>query len=235
MKALHHHFIYNNCTTIQAFKRAAHRNSYGKPFSRFKYSRAFSLIEILVVMVIIVLLLGISIPAIKGMTGSNSIAASGNMIAAFLDLARQDAISKNKVIEVRFYDCVSDGRLKNFCAFQLFEIDPSGAATPQCKVQILPSTVIIARDKSLSTLLDSSRTKIWTEVDPMVKIPNIGTSYDCRAIRFRPNGSTNLSADQKWHLTVIDGKDNFTSTKYPKNFSCVWVEPVMGSVQVLRP
>ena len=75
-----------------------------QPHLLFSNRRAqgFTLIEILVVVVIILLMLGMAIPVLHVITGSQSEAGATNMIAAMLGRARTDAIGLQKPIGVAF-------------------------------------------------------------------------------------------------------------------------------------
>jgi len=62
----------------------------------------FTLVEILVVVVIILLMLGLAIPVLHVITGSQSEAGAANIIASMLGRARSDAIGLQKPIGVAF-------------------------------------------------------------------------------------------------------------------------------------
>jgi uncharacterized protein (TIGR02596 family) len=196
----------------------------------------FSLLELLVVIAVIAIMAALAVSGFHSITGANSITSSADRIAAALDLARQSAMTKNKKIEVRFYEAPALGWTNDFRAFQIFEIGDSGSATPLTKSAALGTPTIIARDTGLSTLLLSEREKTnWTTNDPRISIPNAGTGYVCRYLQFRPDGSTDLPVDGKWHLTIVDAKAPGSAAEPPANFACIWVEPVSGAVRVLRP
>jgi len=70
--------------------------------SRRLRRNGFTLVEILVVIVIILLMLGMAVPVLHVITGSQSEAGAANMIAAMLSRARTDAIGLQKPIGVAF-------------------------------------------------------------------------------------------------------------------------------------
>jgi prepilin-type N-terminal cleavage/methylation domain-containing protein len=70
--------------------------------SRRLASSGFTLVEIMVVIVIILLMLGLAVPVLHVITGSQSEAGATNMIAAMLGRARTDAIGLQKPIGVAF-------------------------------------------------------------------------------------------------------------------------------------
>jgi len=66
---------------------------------------AYTLIEVLVVAVVVVLMLGMALPVFRAITGSRSEAGASNIIASMLGRARTDAIGLQKPIGVAFvYD-----------------------------------------------------------------------------------------------------------------------------------
>jgi uncharacterized protein (TIGR02596 family) len=195
----------------------------------------FSLIELLVVIAVIGILATLAVPAFQSIASSGSIEYSADQIAGMLDLARQSAVSKNKIVEARFYDISDDTWTNDFRAFQLFEVSDSGAVSPLTKMAKLRTPAIISRDTTLSTLLDTTRQKSWSSTDPQISLPGAGSSYNCYFIRFRPNGTTDLPINSKWHLTVVDAKRPGSGSQPPTNFATVWVEPASATVKVLRP
>jgi hypothetical protein len=76
-------------------RRPTHRGAVGFP-------KAYTLIEVLVVAVIVVLMLGMALPVFRAITGSRSEAGASNIIASMLGRARTDAIGLQKDIGVAF-------------------------------------------------------------------------------------------------------------------------------------
>ena len=72
--------------------------------------RAFTLIEILVVMGIIILLIALALPAFSFITGSRSAEAASNQIAAALSVARSQAIGLQKTRGIAVYRDVNNDR-----------------------------------------------------------------------------------------------------------------------------
>lgn len=73
-------------------------------FSHRKSSRpAFTLIEMMVVIVIILLAMGLAIPAIRSLTGSRSQEAAQNVLTTALGAARARAMAMQRVTGILFY------------------------------------------------------------------------------------------------------------------------------------
>lgn len=60
--------------------------------------RGFSLIELMLTLVIAAVLMGVTVPAFRGMVNSNRVIAQSNDIVAALNLARSEAITRNATI-----------------------------------------------------------------------------------------------------------------------------------------
>jgi uncharacterized protein (TIGR02596 family) len=180
--------------------------------------KAFSLVELLIVILIIGIVAGFAVPAVQGMLrGSQLSQASGQLVDA-MALARQTALSKNRIIEVRIYrfaDKESPGEdpLKpetgHFRGLQTFEISESGVLLPVSKLIRLPDNIImnpgLPGDGMLSTILGDDRaseaknppsmivTKAQLDKRTDPELPRgVGLNYEYVAFRILPDGSTNL-------------------------------------------
>ena len=78
----------------------AKRGANGKTTNR---SAAFTLTELIVVMGIIILIIAIAVPAIRSLTGTRSVDAGYNTLAALVTRAREEAVGIQDVRGVMFY------------------------------------------------------------------------------------------------------------------------------------
>lgn len=207
---------------------------------------AFTLVELLVVMGIMVLLIAVAGPtAIQILRGSN-VTQSGEMVGDQLVLARQTAITKNRPVEVRFYELpiTSADKAKNYAAMQSFRIEENGTKTPLTKLQPLSSRVIFATDAEGTgdALLHSTLINKPSKAVLSVGTEKLTVYGECKytAFRFLTNGSADLDPTTAkdsggWFITLMEANLKMPATGPPKNFYTLRIEPLSGRVRLFRP
>src|ERR1700739_1522897 len=112
---------------------------------------AFTLLELLIVVPIMVLVCAFPIPAVPPLLTSYTLAPGADMALGKLGSARQSALATDHTVEVRFYRYALQGMpgeqpsnpaSGHFRALQIFQYTSSGAALPLTKVNQLPTGVI---------------------------------------------------------------------------------------------
>lgn len=190
-------------------------------------SKAFTLVELLAVVAVLVLLLSFTVPSVNDSMTNLNLTTQGNALGDTLAQARQMAITQNREIELRLVNLARTGTSSNPAEakwlYQLWEIDSSNnVARPVSAAQRFSEAIIISRD--LSPLL--------------TKLPELSTNFPphgtqtYQAIRFRPNGR------------IVDqfGTDNYLSltTRHeagstPRNFYTLQLNPMTGGARFYRP
>ncbi|MDR0534505.1 MAG: Verru_Chthon cassette protein D [Verrucomicrobiales bacterium] len=201
-------------------------------------TRAFSLIELLVVIGIIAMLVGIATPAFMAINRNSQLTQAGQTLIEEFTVARQTALTKNCVIEVRFYAFASaNDNVRRYRAVQSFIVDDNGNATAVGKARYLPGPVIMDADGEISTLLDTQNAKTnWSDDDPQIPLPGVGTAYDVRFFQYRPDGSTGLSPiGRQWFVTLHNVNSANNPGQLPNNYYVIQVNPLNGIVQAYRP
>jgi uncharacterized protein (TIGR02596 family) len=216
--------------------------------------RAFSLIELIVVISIIVLVAGFTVPAASTILRGSQLSQASGMLVGQISLARQQALTKNRAVEVRFYrfadpetpgeDVANPGTGK-FRGIQLFEVLENGIAVPLDKPQMLPNNVVFAytEDKSvgLSSIIDQAKAgtpkRPGTDDKAAPRLPRgIDYKYEYVSFRFLQDGSTDMTPTDTWYVTLVGLNDVLKkATEPPPNFFTVQVDPVSGSTRVFRP
>jgi len=207
--------------------------------------RAFTLLELLVVMSIIGIIAAIVVPASTSMMMSSRLTDASAQVVAQLTRARQIAIAHNRTVEVRFYQ-FGDGEIPGesaanpstgkYRALQVFEYADSGSAIPSTKIERLPDGVIFDSGATLSTLFSPTQKKTFSSaLDTAVSLPRgVGTNYTCSAFRISPSGSAKLSL-ANWFVTVHRASDGDALATPPHNYSTIQIDAASGAVKVYRP
>lgn len=214
--------------------------------------KAFSLIEMMVVLGIVGLLLAFAAPNLFSLISANTLTGEGTLLRNQLTLAQQVAMSKNADVEVRFFrmaDYSAAQTEERFRAYQLFQYNQAGeleAISPFFRIKA-PAGV----HERLSTLLNA-RSGGATREDreygfdspraDTAEAPT-GEGGSLRptpyvSFRFRPDGSTDLphrtGNSDTWYITLVQGEGALQSND-PDNYLCLQVNPYNGSVSEFRP
>ena len=221
-------------------------------------SQAFTLIEMLVVLGVIVLLVALIVPAATTVLQGTDLTRAGQNVSDQIGLAKQQAESHNTLIEVRFYqfadpsvpgETAGSPATGKYRAMQLFQIASTGTAIPLGKTVVLPTNVIIDSGvpnstASLSLIIGQAQASAVPSLSTSqtYAIPRAGTNYNSVAFRFRPDGSTNLpltnastGSEQFWFLTLHSLVSGDHLTTPPKNFYTIQIDPNNGNLSFFRP
>ena len=208
---------------------------------------AFTLVELIAVMAIIVILIGIVAPPVVSSLGGSQLTQATQQVMGQFASARQTALSKNRPVEVRLYKYIDAGSATaQYRAYQALVFNEDGTYSPSDRVQKLPPSIIINNTSSLTSFIGAGNqtggTSSLTETTPATgnTLPNLPASYTYIAFQFRPDGSTSLigytSADPNnpklWYLTLCDQKSTAVP---PTNYSTVEIDPANGDVRLYRP
>jgi len=211
-------------------------------------SHAFSLIELIIVISVIAIIATFTIPALNTILKGSYLSQGSSMLVGQLNIARQQAISRNRQIEVRFYrfadpetpgENVAVPSTGAFRALQIFELR-EGVGIPLDKIQRLPGPVVFSysQERGISSLIDGltflRRPGVADPAAP--RLPRVDLQYEYVALRFMPDGSTDRRATEKWFITVVEANAKQPSPGMPPaNFFTVQVDPVSGTIRNYRP
>lgn len=144
-----------------------------------------------------------------------------------LSVARQEAVTRNRDVEVRFY-YLTNGGVTGWRALQLWTLEQTAngpTTNTSSRITLLPDGVVIATNDSLSPLVTDS---------PHSGTVNLGAygSTPYKSFRFRPNGATEIAVGNADFLTLAPASD--TSAR-PVNFYTLQVDSLTGKAKVIRP
>lgn len=202
----------------------------------------FSLVELLMVICITALLAAGLVQGIGSLQRGLAISRAATMVSDTLVKARQLAISRCRVTEVRFYKIPPEAGSATviFRALQIRIMDERGEASePVGNLVKFPAGTACNTSAAFSPLLNTVNRPLGSSTS----VPGYGnTSYSYNSFRYLPNGSTDLSATpptppKAWCLTVVNDTPaiNVTSGSIPKNYACITVNPLTGKPDIFRP
>ena len=183
--------------------------------------RAFTLLELLIVMAIITALTALTVPAVVSLRDSWQMASASQSLLGMFDLARQTALARNRSVLIRLYRSGSDAPYHSFSASV---IEDSGERQPLTRRQHLPAGLCLSASPEHSHPPESA-TGTETFAD--------GSSALYSEFRFRRDGSTDLPASDFWYVTLLRESDLAQSE--PKRFLTLLIEPTSGHLQPFQP
>jgi uncharacterized protein (TIGR02596 family) len=219
--------------TLFSFARRSRRQSQILFEAGLPGRGAFSLVELLVVIAIIVLLASFAAPALNSVVRGSSLNRAGQMIADQLAFARQEAVTKNRDIQVRIFtsDSVTNGGVSGL---QLWQVEEglSGPTTNSVgRVQKLPVGVVFNPNATVSPLLSISTN--GGGVAGSMNIPSLG-AVNYTGFRIRANGMLDNAIGTNNFVTLQNSTPPATAS-VPANFYTIQVNPITGKVINYRP
>ena len=208
--------------------------------------RAFTLIELMVVILVIGVVMSLTVPAVLSALKGNKLTIAADLLRAQLTYAQLQAQKENAPIQVRFFqykDPTLPGSEDKFRAYQFFRrsafdhndqystsvnksVEVMEPVTPLRK---LPPPIVFADSERISTLLGLQ--KVRGEV-PYKRNRTLNAQFV--AFDFQPSGLTNLGGSKQWYVTLVDEKKE-RGAGIPDNFATVQIDPFTGSVRLIRP
>jgi uncharacterized protein (TIGR02596 family) len=226
---------------------------------RLRAFRAFSLIEMLVVVTIVVLLLAFSAPALSRTLMASKLSAAGESIFGAISEAQQIAYASNVPVELRFFK-VPDAfgvnpAYRSYQIFKIIQVTDSTGGSAQVKESLepvnnlvsLPESVIIVPDITLSPALSGDGLPD-TKEGSSVGYSGVQTAV-YNAWRFMPDGSCRKVGQSSGGFATLEYQtltESFitlttesgqviTAQNLPKNFFTIQVDPFTGKARTYKP
>lgn len=189
------------------------------------FRKAFSLVELLVVVAIMGVLIAVAFPAMTSLMQSNDLTRSGQMLADQVNLARQIASAQNTVVELRLIQL--PGRT-GYTGIQLWKADSTGALKPVRNIASLPSPMAISPNPAHSGAISELPTGSMPTGTSASSAPYV-------ALQVRPTGFVTPILDMDaLFFTVM--RDTLTAnSSLPPNYFMLQINPLTGAPLVYRP
>ena len=200
-------------------------------------ARAFSLLELLVVISIMGLLMALVGPPVQSALKANAISGGGQVVADQLIFARQEAITKNGDVETRLYkfDDPNDASPNEVMrALQSFRVKADGTREPLGRLVRMPNGAVISTNAALSGVFGPMSFQKPGSQDP--NLAGVGKNYSWLGFLFHADGSMNLPQDSSSRtnnfLTIVSSTD---PAPVPANYYSIMIESRNGRIKVFRP
>jgi len=190
----------------------------------------FSLLEILVAAAVMILLIGLALPAFNSIRGGTTLSNAGNTLLDTFALARLRAAGRNEDISIRFYSA-KEG---SWTAIQTVipAADPADARSLD-PIRDLPAGFVVSDASSISPLLANLNQN-------SVSVPGRG-NLRCKEIRFKPDGSLDGAVTTTNNfITLLTERDLHKVPAAPSggldaNFYVLQINPITGGISYYRP
>jgi uncharacterized protein (TIGR02596 family) len=191
----------------------------------FRSRRAFSLVELLAVIGLMLLMLSLAVRPIASLMESSRITDAGQLVVDQISLARQIASARNCPVEVRL---IRMGSSSSACydAIQLWSVQ----STPSAMARLVPLPQNIA-------IVDNPAISGFFALSPVTSTMNVPSNASARYVAFQvaPSGLvTPKSAMSSLFFTVLASRYASAST-LPSNYVIVQINPNTGSPSAFRP
>jgi uncharacterized protein (TIGR02596 family) len=207
------------------------------------HRQGFSLMELLIVIAMMGIVATMVTPVCVATLRGMQLTTGARKFSDQLKYARQQALAKNRSVEVRFYqysdpeqgENVGPSSLAKYRAIQLFEIsdDPNTSGDTYIavgKIVQLPPSIILDQGSTLSSIIPV------VALSGTLSIPRVGTKYNFSKFRFRSDGSTDLPRGSGLQfLTLHDAASGDSLVNIPPNYVTLQIDPSNGHITTHRP
>jgi uncharacterized protein (TIGR02596 family) len=199
---------------------------------------AFSLLELIIAISVIVVVITLMVPAFNTLGRASHLTTATATVLDEMNLARQTALTRNRVVEMRFYSLRDevDPKLAYRAVRTLISDEAGATLLPLGDLKRLPVGTVALDDEKFSTLLnETTRPRKATDVEDLPNAPK--TPY--QAIRFRPTGGVELnpytSTNDNWFLTIKNERDPSFAERPAANYATIQLDPITGRARAWRP
>lgn len=207
-------------------------------------SAAFSLVELMVVVAIVIILMALIVPNMGGIGSARQLTGEAALLQSNLLAARRLALTRNTPVELRIYRTDSQQTPEltdSYVAYQTLIKSRDDVASsneifkPEGRIHRFPGRVVITDNASFTTLAKTDRQQ---SPDSNASAAGNSAAADLPffAVRFFPDGSAQLgrTTSEPWSITLQSWTPG-ASSELPPNFVTLVVDPFNGQVTKFQP
>lgn len=226
-----------------------------------QYRHAFTLIEMLVVVSIVVLLLAFATPALTRTLQASRLSAAAEAIIGTVAEAQQASLSSNSPVELRFFSFRDNlDQTSLYHSYQIFKVTQvsqsassatssiAEGVTPLGNLINLPEGIVIPTDADTSKALSGNGLEDTKDSGQTGYSGVPGATY--KAFRFMPDGTcrtvgaavgglaslTFPNLPENYFTVTFDvGGADITPDRLPKNFVTIQIDPYTGKARSYKP
>lgn len=199
-----------------------------------RHLRAFTLVELVVVLAIAGLLFAFGTPYAFSAMQAASLTSVGDTVMQKISQAQQRAVTENRVTALQFYFYEKEG--VNAChAIQLVSVDPATNVVTTLEEPVYWSDGrVLVLDGPLSPLFASIPA---ADAGQATEEPFISLEATVCRVRFYPSGGTSLTTPlRQSYLTLVNSnkfKEGMSTP--PPNYYTIQIDPIAGRSRSYRP
>lgn len=203
-------------------------------------SRAFSLMELMLVLTIMTIVITFSIGSYFQLNVNMAMSETGGKIENALHGARQLAVTTGDAVEVRFYHSAEpdpeveadEESVPSIDAIQLARQHDDGSYSAEIPIDLSENLRISKSPGYSSFFIEDPSTEMLIRGKAGSLLPDY-PEKEFTAFRYHPDGSTSLPVG-KWFFTLLFEAD-LAKPDEAGNFYTIQIDPVLGRVETFRP
>lgn len=214
-----------------------------KPTRRERRPRGLTLTELLAVIAIMAIVAVLALGSLQNFSIAMDVTDSTQRVGNVLNLARQNAVSRNKYVQVRFYRPA--GAQDGYTGMAFFQADSplngtaaeyaawetNGLLKQEGKMTTLPSSCALVADPAASALFATLATKGQSGTASYG-----GKALEWVGVYFKPDGSLGLDAAAVGlNMALCQAVRYQAGGKLPANYAVLTLDRMNGRFQVVRP
>ena len=222
-----------------------------RPINKMKHDqnrsrpKGVSLVEMLLVVAIVGILMGMGSLVLSGVISSVELSATAGEISTIFNRAREEAITRNKNVQIRIYQTSSElfQDEEGYRVLALGTVVPSDSpnANPNSfpidrleKDYHLPQSQVFLDSAPYSTMISGNDIPDKDILKGSELIDGVLTPFV--AITFTPDNRADLSTTHHWTLTLVQQDSRgLNSSSLPDNFITFQLLPGTGKVNLNQP